>query len=95
MQLHIISQSPYQNDAFAQAMKIATAQDKVLFIDDGVYALTGAYLQQIQQHPCQCFAIKEHVALRGLKPDLSLVKLITFGIFVDLSLEAQHCLSWY
>lgn len=95
MQLHIINQSPYQKNAFAQAIRVARAEDTILLVDEGVYALTGAYLEQIQQHPGQCLAIKEHVNLRGLKPVPGTVELINFDDFVTLSMKAQHCLSWY
>lgn len=95
MQLHIINQSPYQKSAFSQAIKVAAAQDAILLVDDGVYALTGDYLQQIKQHPAQWLAINEHLALRGLKPEPGAAKLIDFDAFVSLSMKAQHCLSWY
>lgn len=95
MQLHIISHSPYKNTIFTQALATATANDKLLLVDEGVYALTGVYKQQIQAHPTACFAIKEHLALRGLPLDEDAAELIDFDTFVRLSLDAQHCLSWY
>ena len=87
MQLHIIQQS---HDVFS-VLECLQADDALLFIHDGVYNLLRHKALLEQQAPF--FALAEDLSLRGIAAPAH-VKPITMDEFVQLSLKAQHCVSW-
>lgn len=95
MQLHIISKSPYSHQAFNQALALIAAEDYVLLIDDGVYAVQGTSLIQIQQTPAQWLVLGDDLIKRGLPLQHAVLETIDMPRFVQLSLSVNHCVSWY
>lgn len=95
MQLHIISRSPYNHQAFSQALATIANDDYVLLIDDAVYALTGSTLHTVKQQQGHWLALQDDLSKRGLPLQYDGIESINMDRFVQLSLSVKNCVSWY
>lgn len=93
-QLHIVSKSPFNDQALERALPLISAEDTLLLIDDGVYAASknNPFIAQLQN--TQCYALTDDMALRGVTMDKAITALDMSG-FVDLSFDAHNIISWY
>lgn len=99
--LHTINKSPYSNNSLSSCMKICSASDAILLLEDGVFgALKSApeaeSLQQLILFGTKIFAIDVDVKARGLTGKLiGAIELIDYNSFVQLSIEHRCIQSWY
>lgn len=99
MILHLINQSPFQNDNLHTCLRFIESPDSLLLIENGVY---GA----LQKNPCfdalqslskttQIYALEPDVLARGIQEKLlSCVKQINYADFVALSASHHAVQSW-
>lgn len=91
--LHIVRQSAFISNDFAQCLQLAQAQDTIVFTDDGCYNLTSPLLETIE-HPLQLMAINEHVKARAIQTFSRKAVIITMKDLVGLTLTANRVITW-
>lgn len=90
MILHTVNKSPFDHSALASCLHIATTEDAILLIEDGVYGILSALPER------QFLALEDDVKARGLNDKLpDNVKLIDYPAFVELTTKASVVQSWY
>ena len=97
--LHIINQSPFNNNALDDCLRIASPSCSLLFIENGVYALLGFSETQrlfIKENNIKVYFLQADLEARGLQhkcsPDIVTV---TDQGFVELVTQ-HHCnQSWF
>lgn len=90
--LHIINRSPFQSSSLTSCLRLSTANDALLFIEDGVYAATTAL--QLPTH-LLCYALQTDVIARGIEHKLAKhIQLIDYPDFVDLTVSYSHIQTW-
>lgn len=97
MILHIINKSPIQHSALHDALPFINTDDKVILIDDGVYAAianTGS-MNKITALHCQCMVLNDDAEMRGIKNIDQSVQMIDMQDFVELVFKASKNISWY
>lgn len=102
MILHTVNKSPYRNPQLLNCLARVRSGDRILLIEDGVYALnwdedTHA-IKSALALPVGFYALLPDVLARGLQ--VSATALVPFRFvsdeqFVDLVVEADHVISWY
>ncbi|NMH61060.1 sulfurtransferase complex subunit TusB [Alteromonas ponticola] len=71
-----------------QALKKLTANDSVVFSEDGVYLLRNG----ISTNSATLYAVKQDCTARGVK--FAQAELINYEQWVELSTHHQHWLNW-
>lgn len=86
MHLHIFHTFP---NTLLSLAKTLQSDDKVLLINDAVYSLN-----QLTAHtlPCEILYLADDAKLRGLHN--TQFTAISMDEFVQLTLQAQHCINW-
>ncbi|MGL5291179.1 MAG: sulfurtransferase complex subunit TusB [Vibrionaceae bacterium] len=67
--LHLVKQSPFASDAFANCLRYATADDAIVLLQDAVLALLPSTKCNAQLMNCACkniFALQEDVFARAV-----------------------------
>lgn len=99
MILHLVNQSPFQQQTLTSCLRFVGAEDSILLMENGVYgAIEGSPLQQELTKlaaTINIFALSADLEARGLnKRLLSFVQTINYDTFVDLSLDHDQVCSW-
>ena len=91
MTLHILSQPP-SHSAHKSCLEHLTAEDTLILINDGVYALQTPLFSSAckSQH---VFALEADTLARGIKTNTE--QLINYDTFVELSCQHNPIQSWY
>lgn len=91
--LYTLATSPFNCD-FSAMLRLITAEDAVLFMQDGVIAAVtqSPYLDALQKTGAQLYALDVDINARGLQNTLSTaVSVITYQGFVKLTeVQKQH-----
>ena len=77
-------------------MRLATADDAILLIEDGVYAAMkeSQFLSQIKSSPL-IYALEEDIVARGITNKIaSTIKLIDYAGLVDLTIAHSPIQTW-
>lgn len=91
MILHILAQSPFQGPALQQCSALCQDSDRLLLIEDGIYALTN-----VESLP-ECagiYALAADLQARGVKAPTG-VEVVDYTGFVRLTSASEKSLSWY
>lgn len=96
MILHKVSTSPYADSALSQCLKILAADDGLLLLQDGVYAITHQAYQPELAHINHLYVLADDLTARGINSDVSQANAtqIDFEQFVALSLKFNQVMSW-
>jgi tRNA 2-thiouridine synthesizing protein B len=98
---HTINKSPYTHNALSSCLKVCTANDGILLLEDGVFGtLTSApgaeELQALIKQGIKVFALINDIKARGLEEKLAPdIKPIDYSTFVQLTLDHRCVQSWY
>ncbi|WNK18867.1 sulfurtransferase complex subunit TusB [Halomonas piscis] len=97
MILHILNCPPDAGQASAQALAAMAAEDALLLIEDGVYAVLDADWEGLGLGAGRLYALEDDLAARGLgsqahKRDIDTVSMEGF---VSLTARARQVVSWY
>lgn len=96
MILHIINASPFQHDALQRCREVATAQDAILFIEDGTLALSNPSTFLMNLPTTHVFVLEPDMQARGMTlPSSPIVTAVDFDGFVELTVQATKTLSWF
>lgn len=96
MTLHLLSRSPFTSPCLQDCLRLASGNDRLLLLGDGVYAALDAGLS-LQGHPfAAIYALADDVASRGIPEPLPMaIERIDYERFVSLCCEAERTLSWF
>ena len=95
MILHIVSRSPFSHDALQRCLACACAEDAILLIEDGVYALSAADRFLAVSPVSAIYALNVDCQARGLSAPANPVQEVDYGGFVDLSARFDKTVSWF
>lgn len=98
MILHTVNKSPYASDALESCLRVASQEDTVLLIEDGVYAALngGKFTSLLRQSAATFLVLAADVAARGLEGALmDSIDTVNYTGFVRLTASHQHVISWY
>lgn len=96
--LHLVSSSPFTSSALADCLRVITADDSILLIENGVWAINGDQTWQRQLHAlCErhrVYVLAEDAALRGIHV-LPPFHLIDYETMVAIACEHARSVSWF
>jgi len=92
--LHLIRQSAYTTQDFAQCIQILNNNnDAIVFIDDGCYNVTHPLLTQINEQ-IPLYIIDVHLTARALKLPNNRIKTISMTELVSLTFTLDKAITW-
>ena len=97
MILHIVSASPFRHDTLQRCLSLASEQDGILLIEDGVFALTNPVQHLPQPLPTHhMFALASDLQARGIdaKTNTS-ITIVDYEGFVTLATQFSKTLTWF
>lgn len=96
--LHTINKSPYSNQSLADCLRICSADDVILLIEDGVYAAFShsESVKSLLAKVSAIYALQPDLAARGLNDRIAVeIKTIDYAGFVQLCIDQPKMLAWY
>ncbi len=94
MILHKVSTSPFADQTLLQCLKRKQPTDKLLLIQDAVYAMVKGDLVDSLLEQGPIYVLNEDVQARGLIIENNLYQGISYPEFVALTLECKQVISW-
>ena len=91
--LHIVRQSAFTSNDFAQCKQVTLQGDLIVFTDDACYNLTHPLVNSLDEH-IKVMAIKDHCQARAVTLDNSKASFITLEQLVKLTFDADRVLTW-
>ncbi len=91
MTLHIIQKNPFSHNALVNCLKVASKNDALLLMNDGIYACQHELLKDTNLN---VFALTDDLAARGITPPAA-IKSIEYTEFVSLCTEYDKSISWF
>lgn len=93
--LHLVRQSAYNSNDFAQCLHVLGNNDVIVFIDDGCYNLTHNLLNSIDSNKnIQLKVITQHAKARAIIINEALFTKITMTDLVSLTFENNRVITW-
>lgn len=98
--LHIVRQSAFNSDDFAQCLHVLGNNDVIAFIDDGCYNLQHRLLNSTDSNTLfskksiQLKVIAQHAKARSVPIDESKITHITMNDLVSLTFENDRVITW-
>lgn len=89
--LHIITQSPYRSSALKECLAVAQTSDVLLFLGDGVYAVT---LQNEELVKHNIYLLADHASARGLT-NVAWANYIDYAGVVKLTEQQHPVQTWF
>ena len=96
MRLHTLNQSPNTGSALASCLRVISADDCLLLLEDGVYAACPAMVAKLIEAGCRLCVLEADAAARGITQMLDpSVELVDYKGFVALAANCESVQSWY
>lgn len=96
--LHTINKSPYSHQHLADCLRVCSAEDVILLIEDGVYAALAdsEWTKSIAAKVSKIYVLQADVDARGLGKRIATeANSISYDGFVQLCIEQPKMLAWY
>ncbi len=93
--LHLVRSSPFANQELAQCLNTLTANDHIVLLDDGCYALNHSLIHTFIKKPTDItiHVIDSHLEARALT-SLGSVQVINMSKLVELTLTHNTVITW-
>lgn len=91
--LHLIRQSPYQQDISSELSTLISNDDDVLLIDDGVYFCQSLHFAIIQEKAKNILIVDEHLQARGITFEQA-DSLLPFAQIAEILVQSEKTLTW-
>lgn len=95
--LHIVRQSAFTSNDFAQCLQVCQNSDIIVYTDDGCYCLTHSLISQVSAQ-VQQKVITDHASARAINLTHALtsskVTAITMKDLVTLTFQAERVITW-
>jgi tRNA 2-thiouridine synthesizing protein B len=93
--LHIVRQSAFNRDDFAQCLQVLRHNDVIALIDDGCYNLHHPLISTIDSTAnIQVNVIVQHAQARGITINKALYTAIHMNGLVELTLSTNRVITW-
>jgi len=93
--LHIVRQSAFNTNDFAQCLQVLRKNDVIVLIDDGCYNLHHPLISTINdKDTIQLKIIDKHATARAITIDNDLCKCISMNNLVELTLTTNRVITW-
>ncbi|PCI53461.1 MAG: sulfurtransferase complex subunit TusB [Gammaproteobacteria bacterium] len=93
--LHIVRQSAFTSDDFAQCLQVLRNNDVIVFIDDGCYNLHHSLINTIDSAAeIQLKVIEKHAKARAVTIDETQYSVINMSNLVELTLTTNRVITW-
>ena len=93
--LHIVRQSAFNSNDFAQCLQVIANDDVITFIDDGCYNLQHKLTQHIDSNKnIKLTVIKHHAQARAITVDEALFTAISMDDLVMLTFDNDRVITW-
>ena len=94
--LHIINRSPFISTNFNNCLQMVNKGDCLVLIEDGVFAVTGPFRQQLENLTdiITIGVLQEDLSARGLKNQITALPTINYVQFVELTEQFYPSLTW-
>lgn len=94
MSLHIFNQSPSSLSLFCEMLDIASEDDEILFIEDGIFFSTSSEAQKtLSQLKLPYYFLREDMEARNIQ--INDASAISVEQFVELTEKHTKSISWY
>lgn len=97
MILHLLNCPPDEGQTSAQALAAMAAEDTLLLIEDGVYAVLDADWEGHRLGAGRLYALEDDLTARGLgsRAHKRNIETVSMEAFVALTARARQTVSWY
>lgn len=95
--LHLLTMSPADGPGFQDALNSIAPGDRLLLVQNGVYALLPThrqYLQSLAGKQIDCFALEEDCLARGIESTSSCAACVSYSGFVELVTMSRKTCTW-
>ena len=93
--LHIVRQSAFNSDDFAQCLQVLRHNDVIVLIDDGCYNVHHPLISTIDSAAnIQLNVIVQHAQARGITINEALYTAIHMNNLVELTLTTSRVITW-
>jgi tRNA 2-thiouridine synthesizing protein B len=93
--LHIVRQSAFNTNDFAQCIQVLRKRDVIVLIDDGCYNLHHPLISTIENSDgIQLNIIDKHATARAITIDIALCNTISMNNLVKLTLASDRVITW-
>jgi tRNA 2-thiouridine synthesizing protein B len=93
--LHIIRQSAFNSDDFAQCLQVLCSNDVIVLIDDGCYNLHHSLISTISSKAdITLNVMAPHAKARAITINESLYNAINMNNLVELTLTTDRVITW-
>lgn len=93
--LHIVRQSAFSSDDFAQCLQLLGNNDVITFIDDGCYNLQHNLINSIDGNKnIQLTVVEQHANARAIAINDAIITKITMADLVTLTFENDRVITW-
>ncbi len=93
--LHIVRQSAFNSDDFAQCLQVLRNNDVIVFMDDGCYNLHHKLISTIDSKAdVKLNVIEKHAQARAVTIDEALFTVINMNNLVELTLTTSRVITW-
>ena len=100
--LHTINQSPFESNLLPSCLRLATAGDVLVLIENGVYAAQAhnPHAENLQQtifeSQIKVYALQSDLQARGIQDDITAnIHPISYEQFVDLVVAHHPVQAWF
>ena len=93
--LHTLNKSP-TGDALASCLRCLGPGDRLLLLEDGVYAACAPYVSALTDSGCHVYVLQADAEARGIAERLDKgVQATDYPGFVELAAASDSVQSWY
>lgn len=96
--LHTINKSPYAHACLADCLRVCTAEDAIVLIEDGVYAALagGKWLSALLAKAPAVYVLQPDAEARGVGERIApAIQRVDYAGFVRLCIEQSKMMAWY
>lgn len=92
--LHIVRQSAFNTNDFAQCINVLCFGDVIALLDDGCYNLQHTLINNIQNKNIQISILEEHAQARAVNIDESRFSKISMDDLVSMTFSNDRVITW-
>mgnify|MGYP006090961211 CR=1 FL=1 len=93
--LHIVRQSAFSSNDFAQCLQTLSNNDVITFIDDGCYNLQHNLINSIDSNKnIQITVVEQHANARAIVINETITTKITMADLVALTFKNDRVITW-
>ncbi len=94
--LHIVNKSPSGSHALTECLRLCSRRDRLLLIEDGVYAAVGDGVEQLLTATPHVAVLREDLLARGLAEKVDArITVVDYAGFVQLCCDHNPIQSWF